>query len=319
VTHSNQELEAVFQRGLEAGRKEDAYRFLFKGLPAFAPWTQRVEFEAKPTLIESLVTFERCLLEQLRRIQRERWVERRGHADLQHDLEEVEELAGRAPEELSDIAWPYRWKLRLSKPWLKAAAEVRREFAEHLERSGQMAEIQRLIEAELSTMQRAVDAELDTGRGHACTVQAMRAAPVRPVGVREYPVIDAFLDQDSRRELIGGPGPRDAGGQDYGWYWRLENPLRRWETTRWRLSWLCVGTAGEAPTYEIYAVEIGETEGLSRGRVWLMGVVLDGRRIADILSDLEQHAQGERNSLVVVASRINQVIKAIHASEDSDF
>lgn len=298
------------------GRKEDAYRFLFKGVPAFEPWTRRIELEAKPTLIESLVTFERCLLEQMRRIQRERSIEREGDADLQQDLEEVEELVRRAPEELPGIAWPYRWKLRLFKPWLKAMAEVRREFAHHQERGSLMVDIQRVIEGELSTVQRAVDAELDTGRGHRCTVEAMRAAPVRPVGVREYPSIRAFLDEDSRRGLIGGPGPLDAGGEDHGWDC-LENPLRRWETTRWRLSWLCMGAAGEEPTHEIYAVQLGE-DAPERGRVWLMGIVLDRRRIVDVLSELEQHAQRERNSLVVVASKINQVIKAIHVSEHPD-
>jgi hypothetical protein len=318
MTASERELGAAFQRGLDMGRKEDAYRFLLKGVPAFDPWTKRVEFEATPSLFDSLVAFERDLLEQLRRLQRERWVERQDHADLQQDLEEAEELTRCATEELRGIAWPYRWKLRLFKPWLKTMAEARFEFARHQEKSAQLEGIQRYLEAELRTARRAVDAELETGRGHLCTVEAMRTPPTRPVGVREYKSVRAFVDEDPRRGLNGGPGLPDAGGEDYGWNWRLENPIRRWETTRWRLSRLSVSTTGEEPTYEMYAVQLGEMDSTTRERVWLMGVVPDRRKVAEILSEFEIHAQRERNSLVAVASKINDVAKAILLSEHGE-
>jgi hypothetical protein len=316
MTASEKELEDAFQRGREMGRKEDAYRFLLKGVPAFGSWTRRVEFEATLSLFESLVAYERGVLEQLRRTQRERWLERQDHADLKRDLEEAEELARRAPEELRNVAWPYRWKLRLSRPWLKMVAEVRFEFARNQERSAQLEDIQRYLEAELRTARRVVDAELDAGRGHVCTVEAMRTPPTRPVGVHEYPSVRAFVDEDRRRGLVGEPGPLDAGGEDYGCNWRLENPIRRWETTRWRLSWLSVSAAADGePTYEVYAVELDEMDYTKRGRVWLMGAIPNRRKIDEILPEFEMHAQHERNSLVAVAAKVNDAVKAFHQSE----
>ncbi len=311
--------ETAFQLGLEAGRKEELYRFLFKGLPAFEPWTQAVEFESKPALIDALVAYERSLVQQLRQIQREHWIEHLENSHLTQGLEEAHDFARRAPEELRDIAWPHRWKLRLLKPWVNTVFEAKRDFTRHEEAATQMARIQRVIEAELITAQQAVDAELDTGRGHKCTVEALRAAPVRPATVREYPDIRTFLDDDPRRALIGGPGLPDAGGEDHGWEWHLENPLRRWEITRWRLSWLCMETGGYKPTYEIYAVEIIQTDPPAKGRVWLMGVIRDRHRVVDVLSELEQYAQRERNSLVLVASRICEVIKRIRVSGNPSF
>jgi hypothetical protein len=316
---SEMDPETAFQLGLEAGRKEELYRFIFKGVPAFEPWTQAVQFESKPALIDALVAYERRLLQQLRQIQRERCIEQLENAHLKQDVEAAYDFARRAPEELRGIAWPHRWKLRLLKPWVNTVFEAKRDFNRREEAATQMARVQRVIEAELATAQQAVDAELDTGRGHKCTVEAMRAAPVRPAAVREYPDIRAFLDEDPRRALISGPGLPDAGGEDRGWEWHLENPLRRWETTRWRLSWLCMETGGYIPTHEIYAVEIIQTDPPAMARVWLMGIVRDRHRVIDILSELEQYAQRERNSLVLVASRISEVIKRIQVSEDPSF
>jgi len=100
---------------------------------------------------------------------------------------------------------------------------------------------------------------------------------------------------------------------DYGYNWRLENPLRRWVTTRWRVSWLCLSEAQhQDATDEVYAVEhIDQPGDVETGRVWLMGTIPDRHIINEILPELETHAQHERNSLVVVAARISEAAKAI--------
>jgi hypothetical protein len=115
--------------------------------------------------------------------------------------------------------------------------------------------LQRRIEAELSAVRDAVDGELEEGRGRSCVVDAMRRAPNRPFGVREFRDVEAFVAEDPRRALQDSSTQRNLGGAEYGYRWRLEDPIRRWSTTRWRISWLCV----DDPTYELYAVEFART------------------------------------------------------------
>ena len=68
---------------------------------------------------------------------------------------------------------------------------------------------------------------------------------------------------------------------------------------------------GEPPTYEVYAIEFPhEPSSEETGRVWMMGEIQSRDTIRAILPELEKHAQGERNSLVVVAQRIQNAARA---------
>jgi hypothetical protein len=72
------------------------------------------------------------------------------------------------------------------------------------------------------------------------------------------------------------------------------------------VSWLCMSD----PTYEVYAVEFTDEHSdaePSLGRVWLLGVVNDEKVFRRAISELELHAQKERNSLVLVAERVRDV------------
>lgn len=162
------------------------------------------------------------------------------------------------------------------------------------------------IEAELGRVREVVDAELTQGHGHACVVEAMRASPERPSSVYELPDLDAFVEQDRRRAVPGWPARRDTGGADFGHRWRLENPFRRWETTRWRISWLC--EHDEGPTNEVYAIEILDRphpdEPRRFGRVWLLGVLPDWGAVRQALEALELNGQDERNSLIAAAQAV---------------
>jgi hypothetical protein len=162
--------------------------------------------------------------------------------------------------------------------------------------------LQRRIADELALVRDAVDAERATGRGRACVVDALRAEPNRPVGVWELPDVEIFVREDQRRALPDWPERRDAGGADYGSHWRLEDPLRPWITSQWRVSWL----NADDPTYEVYAIERMPAfrEEAQTGRVWLLGVLRDYGPAHEMLSELQLHAQGERNSLVVVAEAV---------------
>ncbi len=88
--------------------------------------------------------------------------------------------------------------------------------------------------------------------------------------------------------------------------------MRRWLTTRWRVSWLSIADRdGVTPTYEVYAIEfVGADLSEETGRVWLMGKIESRDTIREILPELERRAQGERNSLVVVAQRIQNAVRA---------
>jgi hypothetical protein len=314
------ELDDAFERGRAVGFREGRYGPPLGGLPAFAPLTRGVRFAFERSWFDSFVAYERSVLEQLRLVQRERWLESQLSVALWDKLEEAEEAVRTAPDELRSMAWRRRWALRVSRPWLSAVAEVRSEVERQEHSSSLLERMQRRIEQELRAARLAVDAELDTGRGQACTVEAMRGPPLRPAGVREFRSVRAFVAQDDRRARTQA-GPLDLGGEDYGARWRLENPVRRWDTTRWRVSWLCVEeeTRREDPTYEVYAVELlDEPAGTSDGRVWLMGTIQERKVIATILPELERHASGESNSLVVVAARISEVTAATGRARSPD-
>jgi hypothetical protein len=73
-------------------------------------------------------------------------------------------------------------------------------------------------------------------------------------------------------------------------------------------------TGGHEPTHEMYAVEIIQTNPPAKGRVWLIGIARDRQRVIEVLAELEQYAQRERNSLVLVATRISDMIKRGHVA-----
>jgi hypothetical protein len=316
-TASEEELDQAYKLGLEQGRKEGQFGPLLEELPAFAPWTSGVRFEPMRSWFDSLVNFERGVTENLRDAERAHWTLERTRAEL---VGEIEATGGDRPRG----AWErfgFAVARRLRSWWLLRSALARtpvpaRDLQAELddcERELVLTErAQRFIWGQLHLAHRAVDAELEYGRGYAYTVEAMRSAPMRPLGVREFASVEAFVRGDRRRVHWGVDGRMGAGGEDYGFRWRLENPLRRWLTTRWRVSWLSVAdTEGETPTYEVYAVEFpGGGSSEETGRVWLLGEIQSRDTIRAILPELEQHAQGERNSLAVLAQQIQRASRA---------
>jgi hypothetical protein len=160
---------------------------------------------------------------------------------------------------------------------------------------------QKEIEVELDAARRAVDVEVERGLGRPRITDALRGPPRRPRGVREYPTIEAFVAEDRRRALFDWPDRRDAGGSDWGTGWGLERPIRRWETTRWRVSWL----GNDDPTNEVYAVEFVPLPNPGPGtrRVWMMGTLANWKEVEAAISPLYS-VRHERNSLVAVANAV---------------
>jgi hypothetical protein len=297
------ELEDAFERGRDVGRKEGA---MFKGIAGTPPWTNTIEFRWERSWFDAYADYERRLLEQLRRVQRTRWIERQHEAGLAELLDQAERAmqTGRETARRRKRLWE---RLGTQKPSSQLEA-ARRDMGSQLRLAGLLEQLQEEIEQELHAARRAVDAELSYGRGRACIVQAMRSNPERPRGVREFSSVHEFVEADRRRALPDWPARIDAGGADYGYQWRLENPLRRWETTRWRISWLCE----DDPAHEIYAIERlphPDEVGLVTGRVWLLGVLGNRRLVDEALSELSLHAENERNSLIVAAESILAVVR----------
>jgi hypothetical protein len=91
---------------------------------------------------------------------------------------------------------------------------------------------------------------------------------------------------------------------DWGYNWRLEDAVQRWNTTQWRVSWLGL----DDRTNEVYAIErlrpCHPDDARPTGRVWLLGVVPDKKQVHRVIDELEWHAQRERNSLMVVARAV---------------
>jgi hypothetical protein len=178
--------------------------------------------------------------------------------------------------------------------------------------------LEREIKAELWKVRAAVDCELEEGRGRVCIVEAMRALPQRPWAVIEYANVISFLKEDPRR----GVGDRSrrvaAGGADFGFDWQLENPFKRWETGRWRISWLCAMkklddegqdwfySGDEDVTDEVYACEAVKGQS-PQGRIWLLGKLGTREAVDRALEELTRHAMNERNSLIAAAESVARV------------
>jgi hypothetical protein len=318
---SEKELDEAYQRGREQGRKEAKFGPLLADLPAFAPWTGGVRFQHTRSWFDGFVDFERGVTEDLRAVERERWRLERTRDEVAGEIEE------RSPDARGRFGLALASRLRSSGPlrivsaWLPEPARDLQAELEECKRELVFAErAQRFIRDQLHEARRAVDRELEFGRGYACMVEAIRSAPTRPRGVHELANVELFVRGDRRRVHWGADGQIGAGGEDYGFKWRLENPLRRWLTTRWRVSWLSIADrANETPTYEVYAIEFpGRDLSEESGRVWLMGRIESRDTIRSLLPELEQRAQRERNSLVVVAQRIRDAARAEQQRVDSN-
>ena len=313
---SEKELDEVYKRGLEQGRKEAKFGLLQKDLPAFHPWTTGVRFQQTRSWFDGFVDFERGVTENLRDAEHACWTLERARAKLVDEIETTGGCVPGAQERAGLTAARRLYSLLPSRIVLRRLPALARDLyaeLEHDERELVLAErAQRFIRDQLHEVRRVVDRELEFGRGYACTVEAIRSAATRPCGVHEFARVEAFVHGDRRRLHWGADGQMGAGGEDYGFRWRLENPLRRWLTTRWRVSWLSIADReGTTPTYEVYAIEFpGGDRNEETGRVWLMGKVENRDMIHAILPELEQHAQRERNSLVVVAQRLQYAARA---------
>lgn len=228
--------------------------------------------------------------------------ERASMRDDQLRLTAAKNVARRAREEVHDLPWTTRRWLLWSQPWLDEVANAVAMLVDRQRRESALRNLEQSISEELSRVGAAVDAELEEGRGRACVVDAMRRVPNRPTGVREYRDVHHFAQEDPRRALSTGRGGIDAGGMDFGFKWRLEDPVQRWNTTRWRVSWL------DDSTFELYAIEYMKPQlpnGPVTDRVWLLGVLHDRADVDDLILEFETYAQHERNSLVAVAHAVS--------------
>lgn len=314
---SENELDEVYRRGLEQGRKEAKFGPLLRDLPAFPPWTAGVRFQQRRSWFDGFVDFERGVTENLRDAESARWRLEQARTQLVSELEATAEGGASSAWERLRLTMARRRRsrglLRIMAAQLTNPGHNMRAELEDCERKLVLAEeAQRFIRNQLREVRRVVDMELEFGRGYACTVEAIRGAPTRPRWVHEFASVEAFVHRDRRRMHRGPGGRMGVGGEDYGYEWSLENPLRRWLTTRWRVSWLCIADReGVTPTYEVYAIEfIGGNLSDETGRVWLMGKIESRETILAILPELELRAQRERNSLVVVAQRIQSAARA---------
>jgi hypothetical protein len=306
------DLEEAFERGRQVGRVEG---LAFGGVKRVFPWTLGAQFRFTQGWFQSYVNYERDVLEELRRVQRARWDERKSMGDCESQLAAARRSAEHAAAEADGLPWMQRRWLLWSQPWLDDVAHAEEMATDSRGRVDYLATLEQDIAHELSKVRAAVDTELQEGRGRACVVNAMRSAPNRPSGVREYRDIDEFVREDpAGRSLVEWllPATKDLGGMDYGYDWRLEDPVQRWNTTRWRVAWF------DDSSHELYALERlnprpdviplsgpspGDASG--SGRVWLLGVLDDQAEVSSVIGELESHAQWERNSLVVVAEAVN--------------
>jgi len=296
------DVEQAYKVGLLEGERRVGRPF--KGIPRVSPWNIGVEFRFDTSWFESYAAYERDAREELRQVQRWRWLEAKQGGQAEDRLREAREAERAQLESLRDSRRRWRALRRAAQAWRAEIFSLEAGAATQEAREARLRQLEQTIEDEIHAAVRAVDAELEEGRGRRCVIDAMRAQPQRPPGVRELRDLGAFIDGDRRRGVIDWPERHDAGGADFGFYWRLEDPLRRWETTEWRVSWLCIG---EDPTHELYALEFLPEAGRRdqrTGRVWLLGKLSDWNAVEAAIGDLERYAQRERNSLIAVATAV---------------
>jgi hypothetical protein len=239
----------------------------FDDIPHIVGVTAGTSFEFERSWFDSYLAFERSAREDQRRVQRAGWL-------VNRDLRRASS---------SEVMVDCQRRL-----WL-------------------LVRLERFISDQVWAAKRAVDAELEEGRGRRCTVEAMRAEPRPPASVERHSDAIAWIEADRRRGVPDWPGRLDAGGEDYGYHWTLENPTRRWQTSRWRVSWLSMGD----PTYEVYAIELpdrrSEAAETSR-RLWVLGKLRERELVRDALVDLQRYAMNERNSLIAAAIAVRDAM-----------
>jgi hypothetical protein len=305
---SEEELDAAYKLGLEQGRMEAKFGPLLEALPAFEPWTTGAHFERKRSWFDSLVAYERSVTGSLREAEKVRWALERTLARLELEIEAAAEDSMPLSTRTHRLLLSRLLRIASGRA---PALDPHTELEDCKDEINLVDRIQAIISNQLYLVRQAVDAELEYGRGHAWTIEAMRSPPQRPRGVRELAGVQVFVAGDQRRGYLAVDGHLDAGGEDYGFRWRLEHPLLRWRTTRWRISWLCItDNPGDLPTYEVYAIEFPHERLGETGRVWLLGEIHSRATIEALLPELEKHAQEERNSLVVASQQIQNATRA---------
>lgn len=296
------DVEEAYKAGLLEG--EQRARQPFEGIPPVGPWTHGVEFRFDISWFESYAAYERGAREELRRVQNWRWLEAKQGGREEDRLRETQKEGREELDSTRDSRWARRARRRIARAWQAEIGRLEAGAAIQEAREARLQQLERAIRDEIHAAVRAVDTELEEGRGRQCVIDAMRAQPQRPAGVRELRDLETFIDGDRRRRILDWPERRDAGGADFGFCWRLEDPFRRWETTEWRVSWLCMD---DDPTRELYALEfVPDAGGNGRrtGRVWVLGKLSDWDTVKAVVGDLELYAQKERNSLVAVATAV---------------
>jgi hypothetical protein len=292
---------AGFDEGVKVGRTEGMG---FTAIPALVGVTRGASFAYERSWFHAYVAYERDLLDDLRRVQRERWI-LAGDGEAVHErLEEAQRVLKAVEARLATVSIVERWWLRRTQPSIDVWREALEARLEHDARDARLAQLQRRIEDELWPVREAVDEQRAEGHGRASIVAALRAVPSRPPHVREYPTRAAFAAEEPRRALDPRAADPELGGMTFGWDWRLENPLRRWDTTRWEVGWLSIGSEA---TWEIYAAERlpGEgDEGPRAGRVWLIGTLRRRDMVREVLEEYQRHAIRERNSLAALAEAV---------------
>lgn len=168
----------------------------FDDIPRVPGFTTGTEFKFDRSWFHSYLAYERGAREDLRHLQEAGWL-------IERDLREP-----------------------LASP----------EVVDRQRRLVLIKSFERFVRDQIRAAQRAVDAELEEGRGIRCAVEAMRADPIAPPTITSVPDAIPWIEADLRRAVGDWPARRDAGGADYGYDWSLENPTRRWQTSRWRIS-----------------------------------------------------------------------------------
>lgn len=275
--HSLAAEEAAFDRGVLAGRLQNA---LFPPLPATA-WTPACELDFQRSMYHSLHRYEADLTNALVQLRRRR-----------AQLARLAPTEGAAREHVLTY-WDLPFDPTLRRGWNVVMDTGERDAV-------RMAALQDHIAHLKWSVREAVNVEQRHWPYAACLTRALRAPSSRPSFVREYASRSAFRDDPPAAGASSRFDPADHGVE-----WQLAAPTQPWRHSQWRLSWFDQ-RYDESASGELYAVELlsdSDAGDERTGRVWLLGIVINGDEIERIIDWYRgEYAYRMPNSLVAVAN-----------------
>ncbi len=272
----DREIEAAFERGRRVGQLEG---IPFEGVKSIGSWLPGARFTFFSSWFESFANYERRVIENLRELQRMRWLLQQGAVDAKtrallggHSSETLEQLEREVQDELMKVRWAVDGTLEEGCGRACVAAVLR------------------------ASPQRPVSVtEYDDAAAF------IAEDPRRGIRNPEYVAVKPGMSFGNDWRLENPFRRWEMSSWRIAWLCDPNRPVwETWEDEEWFVA------DEEDVTNEVYAIETPDKSDpfAEDGRVWLLGTVRKSAAIDRALDELKLNAMRDRNSLVAAADAI---------------